>query len=421
MPSLLFPLGLAALAAWLLPLLLHLVRRERDEPVPFAALRWLRTTPRPRRRLRFDEWLLLLLRLGLVAALALLLARPVLDGGGGDRDVVLLHPALPADSVVPGDDVRWLAPGFPATTQPVPGGVVPVASLLREFDASLEAGATLRVIVPAVVDGADGERPQLSRAVDWQVRGDAAPQHAAPRGIAVPRLVVRADDAHAADARWLRAAREAWRQAGHAAPTSEGVAVDANADARAGDSRVPALEVASDDPTGVDTLPDTSAFAALDATSDLPASDHILAHLHAGKVPEDLIAWVHGGGTLLLPVDADWPVDGDGAATWRDDDGHSLLRATPLGAGRVLQWQVTLRPDALPALLDAGFPRTLREQLQPEPPLPTRAAADAIAPRDGGAAFVVPPRPLDDTVVWIVLALFALERLVATGRRERRA
>ena len=40
--SLLFPLGLAALAAWLLPLLIHLARRHPYTPLDFAALRWLR-------------------------------------------------------------------------------------------------------------------------------------------------------------------------------------------------------------------------------------------------------------------------------------------------------------------------------------------------------------------------------------------
>ena len=43
-------LPLVALAAWLLPLLLHLARRDATRPTPFAALRFLREKPRPRRR-----------------------------------------------------------------------------------------------------------------------------------------------------------------------------------------------------------------------------------------------------------------------------------------------------------------------------------------------------------------------------------
>jgi hypothetical protein len=78
--TLLFPLGLAALAAGLLPLLIHLARRHPYTPLDFAALRWLRAQIRPRQRIRFDDWPLLLVRLLLLAALALLLARPALTG-----------------------------------------------------------------------------------------------------------------------------------------------------------------------------------------------------------------------------------------------------------------------------------------------------------------------------------------------------
>ena len=72
----LFPAGLAALAALLLPLLIHLARRDQQQLIDFAALRWLAAKPRPRHRIRFDEWPLLLVRLLLLALLAGLLARP---------------------------------------------------------------------------------------------------------------------------------------------------------------------------------------------------------------------------------------------------------------------------------------------------------------------------------------------------------
>ncbi|MBC7991570.1 MAG: BatA domain-containing protein, partial [Luteimonas sp.] len=68
--SLLLPIGLAALAALLLPLLVHLARRSEQRLVPFAALRWLQAKPQPRRKRRFEEHWLLLLRLLLLAALA---------------------------------------------------------------------------------------------------------------------------------------------------------------------------------------------------------------------------------------------------------------------------------------------------------------------------------------------------------------
>ncbi|MFT4198344.1 MAG: BatA domain-containing protein, partial [Pseudoxanthomonas sp.] len=48
--TLLLPAALAALAALALPLLIHLARRSQPHSTPFAALRWLRAAPRPRRR-----------------------------------------------------------------------------------------------------------------------------------------------------------------------------------------------------------------------------------------------------------------------------------------------------------------------------------------------------------------------------------
>jgi hypothetical protein len=78
--SFLLPAGLAALGALLLPLLFHLVRRSEQRPTMFAALQWLQQKSRPRRRVRFDEWPLLMVRLLLLTLLALLLARPVVSG-----------------------------------------------------------------------------------------------------------------------------------------------------------------------------------------------------------------------------------------------------------------------------------------------------------------------------------------------------
>src|SRR5690606_18976604 len=111
--ALLFPLGLLALAAWLVPLLVHLARRQQYTPLDFAALRWLQARMRPRQRVRFDEWLLLLVRMLLLAALAVLLARPVLHGLSAPvRPVVVVAPGLDASALRTADDAgdwRWLA------------------------------------------------------------------------------------------------------------------------------------------------------------------------------------------------------------------------------------------------------------------------------------------------------------------------
>ncbi|MBP6216624.1 MAG: BatA domain-containing protein, partial [Luteimonas sp.] len=89
---LLLPVALAALAALALPLLLHLARRQQQVPTVFAALRWLRAKPKPRRRIRFDEWLLLSIRLLLLALLAFWLARPALLGVADTTPWIVVAP-----------------------------------------------------------------------------------------------------------------------------------------------------------------------------------------------------------------------------------------------------------------------------------------------------------------------------------------
>mgnify|MGYP006180912921 CR=1 FL=1 len=51
--------------------------------------------------------------------------------------------------------------------------------LLRQLDAELPTGVALTVIVPATLQGADAERPALSRAVTWQVVDGSIPASSA--------------------------------------------------------------------------------------------------------------------------------------------------------------------------------------------------------------------------------------------------
>ncbi|MGJ3627505.1 hypothetical protein AB5I41_12040 [Sphingomonas sp. MMS24-JH45] len=105
------------------------------------------------------------MRLLLLTLAALWLAQPVLTGAPSCGSV--------AAAVVPGaapvEGTVWLAPGFPPVSEPVPAGPVPAASLVRELDARLPEGASLTIRVPAVIEGADAERPRLSRRVEWRV------------------------------------------------------------------------------------------------------------------------------------------------------------------------------------------------------------------------------------------------------------
>lgn len=95
---LLAPLFLLGLAAVAVPLLVHLVQREKRDPVAFPSMMFLERTPAPftsRRHIR-DPWLFALRALA-IALLAIAFARPVLGrraaAGGADvrrRDLVIL-------------------------------------------------------------------------------------------------------------------------------------------------------------------------------------------------------------------------------------------------------------------------------------------------------------------------------------------
>ena len=377
---LLLPVALAAPAALALPLLLHLARRQQQAPTVCAALRWLRAKPKPRRRIRFDEWLLLAIRLLLLALLAFWLARPALLGVADTTPWIVVAPGADRASIEAtladaGDArVRWLAPDFPAISQPPPDAQVPVASLLRELDAVLPAHAALTVLVPERLPGADGERPRLSRVVDWRIvpSADAGP---APRRTAPPTLSIRHDAGHAGGAPYLRAAAQAWR--------------------------------AEDAATGVEIS---------DAADALPKDADVLAWLRTGALPDELVRWVEQGGVVLLASDAVHALPRS-VVIWRDPSGQPLLESAPLGKGRVLRFVRALEPRAMPQLLDPDFPRRMRGALRPAA-APMVVAAEAYAPRSGGPPWTQPPRDLQPWLAVLVALLALVERWLATSRRR---
>ena len=96
--SFLAPALLAALAAIAIPVLVHLVQRDRRRVVAFPSLMFLRKIPTQTvKRRAIRHWPLLLLRIAAFALLALAFARPFWPGAGGaaaaagaGRDVVIL-------------------------------------------------------------------------------------------------------------------------------------------------------------------------------------------------------------------------------------------------------------------------------------------------------------------------------------------
>ena len=89
-------LALAGGLAIALPILIHLLFRQRRKPVAWGAMRFLlEAYRRHRRRLQLEQWLLLALRCLVIGLLGLGLARPLLQAapvasGGGSRTVVLV-------------------------------------------------------------------------------------------------------------------------------------------------------------------------------------------------------------------------------------------------------------------------------------------------------------------------------------------
>ena len=96
--SFLAPLFLAGLAALAVPLIIHLINRERREVVPFPSLMFLQRIPyRSVRRQKLRHILLLVLRCLALAILVMAFARPFVKRdtptrviGTGARELVVL-------------------------------------------------------------------------------------------------------------------------------------------------------------------------------------------------------------------------------------------------------------------------------------------------------------------------------------------
>lgn len=381
--ALLLPAALVALAALLLPLLIHLARRSEQRPTDFAALRWLRQKPKPRHRVRFDEWPLLIARLLLLALLALWLAKPVLFGSASEAPWVAVMPGIDiaqARAAVGDDKARlhWLAPGFPALDQPAPATAsLPFASLLRQLDSELPAAVKLSVLVPEELQGADTQRPRLSRTVEWKVLPGAMPARK-PIATDAPALTVRYAQGREDGLHYLRAAASAWQ------PSTT-----------------------------------TAVFAAAPTTQPLPADARHLIWLAPGPLPAAVGDWVRRGGTALLAMDTEYEFPAPITVYWRDEVGAPLVEGAALGRGRVLRFTRAFAPAAMPQLLQPDLPRNLRDLFATPAPAPARVAARDYAPVPGGAAYAQPPRDLQPWLALLIAALLLVERCLATRRSRR--
>jgi len=309
------------------------------------------------------------------------LAAPVWQRSVPPRDWLLVTPGLDwrgVSDLPVGETVqrRWLAPGFPPLSTPSPNtvGGVPVASLLREWDADAPPGDRLTVLVPDALAGLDGERLRLSRAVAWRVLPGSSVTRRRPDA-PLPALNLLSDSAGADAAVYFRAAYLSWQS---------GVAESKR-------RRLPQARIADLGP------------------------DAIALHLRAGPVPSDLRAWLARGGTLMLSSQAE-PPRADWQTVWRDEDGLPLLRAGTSGRGRMLQWQRPLDSQTLPLLFEPAFADGLYDALARLPAAPDRAHAADHAPLRGALAKPAAPESLRAGFALAAVLLFALERLLAARR-----
>src|ERR671922_314356 len=92
------PAFLAALGALAIPVIIHLIQREKKRVVEFPSLMFLRRIPyRSVRRRRIHNWLLLVIRAAAVALIGAAFPRPFFQRGGiaaampvGARELVVL-------------------------------------------------------------------------------------------------------------------------------------------------------------------------------------------------------------------------------------------------------------------------------------------------------------------------------------------
>lgn len=155
--ALIAPVFLAAAAAILVPLLVHLVHKEKKDAVAFPSLMFVRKTPYPfSSRQRIRDWLLFLVRCAIIALLAFAFARPVFarrgaagsDGPRGRAIVVLLDRSF---SMQFGD--RWsraTSEARRAIDGLEPGDELTVVAFDRRAAAVSEAGSVKGVLRAAV-------------------------------------------------------------------------------------------------------------------------------------------------------------------------------------------------------------------------------------------------------------------------------
>lgn len=175
------PWMLLGLAGVSLPIIAHLLSRRRHDVIEWAAMQFLNPSRRTRRRLRLEELLLLLIRIGMIVLTALAASRPWINSGfltgytsGGSRDVVMVIDG--SNSMARSDGLTTLhqkavrrAKGFLDTLRP--GDTVAIIDARDQPHAVVESPLQDLQVCRDVLDtlpppaGATGLRSACERAV----------------------------------------------------------------------------------------------------------------------------------------------------------------------------------------------------------------------------------------------------------------
>jgi len=155
---------LAGLLGAAVPVVIHFLNRRRDPVVEWGAMQFLELGRRARQNLRLTELLLMLARMGLLAAVALALARPYLGGAGSSAGSV-------GAGGGPARDVVLVIDGSASMGRSA-GGTTPRAEAVkaaRRVVAGLRPGDSVAVLVAA-----DRVRPVVDPPTFDPARADAA-------------------------------------------------------------------------------------------------------------------------------------------------------------------------------------------------------------------------------------------------------
>lgn len=154
-----FLLGGAALAS--APFIIHLLNKRRYRIHHWAAMDFLFSAMASnRRRVKFEDLILLLLRMAVILLLVMAVARPIISGLAGwreDERIVVLDDSFSLDVVGPTGAVFELAKeGALSQVRDAVGGSIPVSIWLGSDPADV-AGAITKPIEGGVVDDSSGD------------------------------------------------------------------------------------------------------------------------------------------------------------------------------------------------------------------------------------------------------------------------